>query len=697
MGHLTNRRTVSTLPYCSLCDVAKARVSSPQGQTGTNVLYTRSDAPPSLDAVLRNANGRANNLPLPYRGGVWSILRNAVGKSMWVGRATVLLLILLVLATLAAKPVEAQTTTSGSAWDWGSNRYGQLGDGTYTNRTLPVTAGGLTDVKAVAGGGGHSLALKSDGTVWAWGDNRYGQLGDGTTTTNRSKPVRVSGLTNVVAVAAGQAYSLALTDSGEVYAWGSNLYGQLGDGTTTNRSTPVPVLGVGGIGQGVKAIAAGGHHSLAIMSLTGQGENTVRAWGANNAGQLGDGTTIDRHTPVEVSSTSDVKSVAAGGFHSLAIKYDGTAYAWGNNLDGQLADGTTTNRSTPMQMSGLSGVVKVAAGGYHSLAVKNDGTVWAAGANNAGQLGDGTITNRSTPVRVSGLTGVKEVAAGYFYSLASAPPPPKVFEESNRDAADYGLWSYYKNVSFSGGYSAYSNAKNDSMTFRFTGTSVTWKTNKLPDSGITAVYLDGVKVKTFDGYSSSRLYNVTGYAKTGLANKAHTLKLVVTGTKNAASTGTYTEVDRFLVGSTSFQENHWRIGFGPWGGAASASASGGTYRQSASTTQGAWLYGFTGPYVDVVTQKGPTRGVAKMEVYDAATGTLVKTVKPNLYASTIQWKASVRVTLPDPTKKYTLKVSSSDGKAVVVDAYRAFPSQQQAARASSAEGGDKRSGTKAGG
>ncbi len=274
---------------------------------------------------------------------------------------------------------------------------------------------------------------------------------------------------------------------------------------------------------------------------------------------------------------------------------------------------------------------------------------------------------------------------------------PKLFEENNQSMADYGLWSYYKNASFSGGYAAYSNTKGDSATFRFSGTSVTWKTNKLPDSGKTDVYLDGVKVKTFDGYSATPAYNFTGYAKTGLENKAHTLKLVVTGTKNAASTGTYTEVDRFLVGSTSFQENHWRIGFGPWGGAASASASGGTYRQSASTTQGAWLYGFTGPYVDVVTQKGPTRGVAKMEVYDAATGTLVKTVKPNLYASTIQWKASVRVTLPDPTKKYTLKVSSSDGKAVVVDAYRAFPSQQQAARASSAEGGDKRSGTKAGG
>ncbi len=262
---------------------------------------------------------------------------------------------------------------------------------------------------------------------------------------------------------------------------------------------------------------------------------------------------------------------------------------------------------------------------------------------------------------------------------------PTTYQESDQNLAGYGLWGYYKDPSFSGGYSAYSNATGDSATFRFTGTSVAWKTNKLPDSGITAVYLDGVKVKSFDAYSATAQYNVTGYSKTGLASGAHTLKLVVTGAKNASSSGTYAEIDRFVVGTTSYQENDWRIGFGPWGGAANASASGGTYRQSTSTAQGAFFYGFSGPYVELVTAKGPSYGAATIGVYDSQTNALVKTVTPNLNAATVQWRVPVRVALPDPGKEYYLKVTSAAGKPVVVDAYNAFPFQGAAAAAPTPE------------
>ncbi len=176
-----------------------------------------------------------------------------------------------------------------------------------------------------------------------------------------------------------------------------------------------------------------------------------------------------------------------------------------------------------------------------------------------------------------------------------------------------------------------------------------------------------------------------------MVSGTHTLKLVVTGTKNAASSNYYTEIDRFMVGTTSYQENHWRVSFGPWQGATSTNASGGSYRQSGSTAQAAWFYGFTGPYVELITAKGPTRGVATIKVYDAQTDALVKTVTPDLYASTVQWQAAVRIDGLDSSKKYYMKVTSADGTKVVVDTYRAFPNSgtQPSAAPGAPEGGGK--------
>ncbi|MCP4546611.1 MAG: hypothetical protein GY835_09125, partial [bacterium] len=314
-----------------------------------------------------------------------------------------------VTAMAAGQAHSLALKSDGTVWAWGNNAFGQLGDGTTTDRHTPVQVSGLAGITAIAGGYFHSLALKSDGTVWAWGNNAHGELGDGTTT-NRHIPVQVSGLTGVTAIAGGQYHSLALKSDGTVWAWGNNYTGQLGDGTTTDRYTPVQVSGL----TGVTAIAGGYFHSLALKS-----DGTVWAWGDNDNGELGDGTTTIRLTPVQVSSLTGVIAIAGGSnHHGLALKSDGTVWAWGYNAYGQLGDGTTTSRSSPVQVSGLTGVTVIAGGSVHSLALKSDGTVWAWGKNGYGQLGDGTTTDRSLPAQVSGLTGVIAIAAGGYHNLA---------------------------------------------------------------------------------------------------------------------------------------------------------------------------------------------------------------------------------------------------------------------------------------
>lgn len=299
--------------------------------------------------------------------------------------------------------------SDGTVWAWGYNSLGNLGDGTTTARSVPGAVNGLTGVVAMATGDHHTLALRTDGTVWAWGYNGNGRLGDGTTT-QRNSPVQVSGLTGMTAIAAGADFSMALKSDGSVWAWGDNTNGQLGDGTTTARTSPVQ----SGSFTTVTAIGAGSSHALARKS-----DGSVWAWGKNIDGELGDGTQTQRTSPVQTSTLSTGSSLAGGSTHSFSILSSGALYGWGGNIVGQVGNGSTaTAVTTPTQITTIGTTTAVDGGSLFTVAVKSDGTVWTWGNNGVGQLGDGTTTGHSTPAQLNGLSSMLGVSGGASHGLA---------------------------------------------------------------------------------------------------------------------------------------------------------------------------------------------------------------------------------------------------------------------------------------
>jgi alpha-tubulin suppressor-like RCC1 family protein len=296
--------------------------------------------------------------------------------------------------------------SDGTLLTWGYNEAGQLGIGTPSDttdttntRSAPQTVGSNT-YTAVSAGGSHSAAIQANGNLWTWGGNASGQLGDGTTT-SRTNPTQVG--TDYMAVAAGNAHTLAIKTNGELWAWGNNGTGQVGDGTSNPAPSPTR------IGNGFYTAAAGTSHSVAIKL-----DGSLWAWGSNNFGQLGDGTGNDRYAPNLIGF--GYSAVAAGAFHTIALKTDGTLWAWGKNDNGQLGDTTTQNRYAPVQIG--VGFTSVAAGAAHTLALKAGGTLWAWGANESGQLGNGTATRVNQPQQITSASDIISIAAGGNFSLA---------------------------------------------------------------------------------------------------------------------------------------------------------------------------------------------------------------------------------------------------------------------------------------
>ena len=296
----------------------------------------------------------------------------------------------------------------GTVKSWGNNNYGQMGDGTLVNKAVPTTVGSsLANVITVGGGDLHSFFVKNDGTVWACGRNFYGQLGDGTTS-DKSSPVLIGSITNVVKADGGYDHSLFVKADKTAWSCGANADGRLGNGTTIPSTTPVAVSSLSGIIE----VAAGNYHSLFLKD-----NGTVWACGGNSQGQLGDGSNINKSTPVQISSLTGIIAIAAGYTHSMFLKNDGTVWACGQNNYGQLGNGTTGSTNTPIQVVGLTGqIVGIAAGLAHSLFIKNNNKVWACGKNSDGQLGDGTTVQKTTPVQVNTVDGIIGIAGGGVWS-----------------------------------------------------------------------------------------------------------------------------------------------------------------------------------------------------------------------------------------------------------------------------------------
>ena len=297
---------------------------------------------------------------------------------------------------------------SGRLMGWGDNSLGQLGNGVSISQSVPVAVSGIANATQVASGEFHSLAVLADGSVRAWGYNGSGELGDKTDVQVRTGPVVVKGLAGVRRVAAGGSSSAALDANNRLWVWGSNLSGQLTLPEETYRTdTATLATGLPALSE----VSVGGGHMLGLDL-----QRRVWVWGSNGYGQLGDG--YDQATaPRMLTSLSDITAISASGDHSMALDAQGRVWAWGDNGYLQVGPVEDLQVKVPLQITGLPPIKAISAGYYGSFALAVDGSLWAWGAGGEGELGDGKFETRSEPAR-AGSDTYSALGAGVLHTLA---------------------------------------------------------------------------------------------------------------------------------------------------------------------------------------------------------------------------------------------------------------------------------------
>jgi alpha-tubulin suppressor-like RCC1 family protein len=307
---------------------------------------------------------------------------------------------------------EVRTLTS---YAWGLNTYGRLGDGTTTSRSSPVSVvGGIINWKQISAGHAFTAGITEAGIAYAWGNNLYGQLGDNTTSSRSSPVTVVGGITTWNQISANYKHCLALTSAGVAYTWGANIAGGLGNAALGSKSSPTIV--VGGITTWSKVSC--GIHSLGLTTA-----GILYSWGYNAFGQLGDGTTTGRLSPVTVvggiTTWNQISAGAGPRGVSLGVTTAGILYSWGYGVFGGLGDNTTSNKSSPVTVvGGITNWSSISNGNRHSLGLRSSGLLYGWGRNNEGAVGDNTTNNTSSPVTVvGGITNWSGVEGGGYHSL----------------------------------------------------------------------------------------------------------------------------------------------------------------------------------------------------------------------------------------------------------------------------------------
>ncbi len=309
----------------------------------------------------------------------------------------------------------------------GLNDFGQFGALEPISSSTPLAVPGLTNVVQASAGGFHSAALLADGTVWVWGYNNDGQIGNGTTSTTGcfcvTSPTQAT-IADVVQIETGAFHTLALKADGTVWAWGYNDTAQLGDGTEISQPTPVQV-GASVLGfNNIIAISAGDNHSLALKA-----DGSVWIWGSNEYGQIGNGSasSTNQLVPVQNTTLANITQIAAGVFHNLALTKSGTVFVWGDNLNGQVGNGAAGGvQTTPVQNATLANVIEIETAGFTNYARLRGGSVYAWGLNDVGEVGDGTTSPsgcqcQTTPVQSSVGAGSSGIVGGWFHAFALKP------------------------------------------------------------------------------------------------------------------------------------------------------------------------------------------------------------------------------------------------------------------------------------